>query len=88
MVRNRICIKCEHVFQTEESNKISERTKIRCAIGDAACLCEGIARDVAAENRGRNGRGAVTKLGLQLEAVAKRCSDTIWAMRKKVEVSK
>lgn len=67
-------------------NKPGERAALRSAMGDAAALCDAIARDVAAENRGRNGKGSVTKLGLQLEEVAKRCADAIWAMREDIKV--
>lgn len=63
-----------------------ERAAMRSALGDAAALCDGLSRDIAAENRGRNGKGAVTKRGLELEAIAKRCGDAIWAMREKIEV--
>jgi hypothetical protein len=63
-----------------------ERAALRCALGDAAALCDGIAREIAAENRGRKGKGSVTKLGLQLEAIAKRCGDEIWAMRERIDV--
>lgn len=61
-----------------------ERAALRCAFGDAAAMCDGIARDIAAENKGRGGAGAVTKLGLHLEAVAKRCGNAIWEMREKI----
>jgi hypothetical protein len=63
-----------------------ERVALRCALGDAAALCDALARDIAAENRGHGGKGPVTKLGLQLEAIAKRCGDAIWEMRDNVEV--
>jgi hypothetical protein len=63
-----------------------ERAALRCALGDAAAICDGLARVIAAENRGRGGKGAVTKRGLELEAVAKRCGDAIWAMREKIDV--
>ena len=63
-----------------------ERAALRCALGDAASICDGLARVIAAENRGRGGKGAVTKRGLELEAVAKRCGDAIWAMREKIDV--
>lgn len=61
-----------------------ERAALRCALGDAAALCDGLAREIAAENRGRGGKGAVTKVGLKLESIAKRCGDEIWAMREKI----
>jgi len=63
-----------------------ERAALRCALGDAAALCDGLAREIAAENKGRGGKGAVTKRGLELEAIAKRCGDAIWAMREKINV--
>jgi hypothetical protein len=63
-----------------------ERAAMRCAMGDAAALCDAIAREMAARSRGRGGKGAVTKQGLILEAVAKRCADAIWAMREMIDV--
>lgn len=63
-----------------------ERAAMRSAFGDAAALCDGLAREIAAANRGRNGKGAVTKLGLQLEAIAKQCGDEIWKMRDQITV--
>lgn len=63
-----------------------ERAAMRSAFGDAAALCDALAREIAAENRGRKGKGAVTKLGLKLEEVAKRCGDAIWQMREQIEV--
>ena len=63
-----------------------ERAAMRSAFGDAAALCDGLARDIADENRGRGGKGAVTKLGLKLEAIAKRCGDEIWNMREQIDV--
>lgn len=63
-----------------------ERAALRCALGDAASICDGLARVIAAESRGRGGKGAVTKRGLELEAVAKRCGDAIWAMRERIDV--
>jgi hypothetical protein len=56
---------------------------MRGALGDAAALCDALARDIATEN---SPRGRVTKLGRKLEAIAKRCGDAIWAMREKVDV--
>ncbi len=63
-----------------------ERAALRCGMSDAVALCDALAREIAAENRGRNGKGAVTKRGLELEAIAKRCADAIWAMREKINV--
>jgi len=59
------------------------RAAMRGALGDAAVLCDALARDIAAEN---SSRGRQTKRGQQLEAIAKRCGDAIWAMREKVSV--
>jgi len=64
-----------------------ERAALRCALGDAAAMCDGIARDIAAENTMRGAGRTVTKRGLELEAVAKRCGDAIWAMREKISVT-
>lgn len=62
---------------------LEHRAAMRGALGDAAGLCDALARDIAAEN---SSRGRVTKRGQQLEAIAKRCGDAIWAMREKVHV--
>ena len=64
-----------------------ERAALRCALGDAAAMCDGIARDVAAENTMRGAGRTVTKRGLELEAIAKQCGDAIWAMREKISVT-
>lgn len=60
-----------------------ERAALRCALGDAAHLCDAIARQIEAANPGRK-RGSVSGPGVELAAVAKRCGDTIWAMRDKI----
>jgi hypothetical protein len=65
----------------------AERVAIRCALGDAAALCDCIAGQIAIANRGRGGKGAVTKRGSELEAMAKRCADAIWQMRLAVPAS-
>jgi hypothetical protein len=64
----------------------AERVAIRCALGDAAALCDYLAGQIAIANRGRGGKGAVTKRGAELEAIAKRCGDAIWQMRLGVDV--
>ena len=61
-----------------------ERAALRCALGDAAALCDGLAREIAAENTVRGAGRTVTKRGLALEAIAKRCGDAIWKMRESV----
>jgi hypothetical protein len=60
---------------------------MRCALSDAAALLDALARDIAAENRGRSGRGAVTKLGKRLEEVAKRCADEVWLLREEINAA-
>ena len=67
--------------------EFGERAALRCALGDAAAMCDGLARDIAAENTIRGAGKTVTKRGLELEAVAKRCGDAIWAMREKISVT-
>lgn len=62
------------------------RTGIRCGLGDAAGLCDALEKQIMEEYRGRGGRGATTKEGRALAAVAKRCGDEIWAMRDMVKV--
>ena len=64
--------------------KRKERAAMRCGLGDAAALCDAIARDLLAENG--LSRGQSTKLGQQLATIAKRCGDAIWAMREKVTI--
>lgn len=64
-----------------------ERTAMRCALGDAATLCDRLSEAIAGENKGYHGRGPTTKVGQQLSAVAKRCGDAIWAMRALVGTS-
>lgn len=66
----------------------AERAAMRCALGDAASLCDVIVRDIASAHRGRGGKGAVTKLGNELAAIARRCGDEIWQMREKIRVSR
>jgi hypothetical protein len=61
-----------------------ERAAMRCVIGDAAGLCDAIARAIEIENKGNHGKGATTKRGREMAAVAKRCGDAIWDMRKLV----
>ncbi len=64
----------------------TERAALRSALGDAAGLCDWIARDIVQEHRGNHGKGATTKRGRELEAVAKRCADAIWALRDHIKV--
>jgi hypothetical protein len=62
----------------------AERVALRCALGDAATICDQIARDIRAENKTRG--GTTTKRGLELSDIAKKCGDDIWAMREKIDV--
>ncbi len=61
-----------------------QRVAMRGALGDAAGLCDAMAREIALSNS--YGRGKVTKIGQELAAIATRCGDAIWAMREKVKV--
>lgn len=63
-----------------------ERAAMRGGMADAAALCDALVELILAENRGRGGKGPTTKHGQELAAVAKRCGDAIWEMRKRVEV--
>jgi hypothetical protein len=56
-----------------------ERAAIRCALGDAAHLCDAIVADILKETATKHGKE--TERGRQLAAIAKRCGDAIWAMR-------
>jgi hypothetical protein len=61
-----------------------ERAAMRCVLGDAAGLCDAIASAIKIENKGNHGKGATTKQGRDRAAIAKRCGDAIWEMRKLV----
>lgn len=64
----------------------SERVAMRSGIGDAAGLCDAIAKQIMEEHRGRGGTGPTRKHGRELAAIAKRCGDEIWAMREMVKL--
>lgn len=57
----------------------AEKAAMRCALGDAAGLCDVIARSITEAGRGRNGR--VSQAVKDAAKIAKRCGDDIWAMR-------
>ena len=63
-----------------------ERAALRAALGDAAALCDHIAETVLSEARTRKGKGPPSKEGSERAAIAKRCADTIWDMRRKIDV--
>ena len=63
------------------------RAALRCGLGDAATICDLIAKRLLEEHKGYGGRGPTTKLGREMAAVAKRCGDEIWALRDKVSVA-
>lgn len=63
-----------------------QRAAYRAALGTAAGVCDAMADMVAQENRGRGGRGAVTKHGNELAAAMKQCGDALWALREKVTI--
>lgn len=60
----------------------AERAALRCALSDAAHLCDALARDVLYETRSK--RGHHTKRGRELAVIAERCGNAIWAMRELV----
>lgn len=53
------------------------RTALRCGLGDASVVCDALAETILEEHRGRGGKGAPTKLGRELAAIAKRCGDAV-----------
>ena len=63
-----------------------ERAALRCALSDAAVLCDEMARKVAADHRGRGGRGKTTRHGQDLAATLKLAGDEIWKLRELIEV--
>ena len=58
-------------------SKRDERAALRCALGDAAALCDTIAADIIKEKGTR---------GIRLAEIATRCGDAISAMRELVRV--
>lgn len=69
-------------MRTYDSHR--ERAALRCAMGDAAHICDMIGSQLREDMRGRGGKGAYTILGNQLSAVAKTCGDKIWALREQI----
>ena len=63
----------------------AEHAALRCALGDAALLCDVIAREMETNARGRRGQRLKA---MEMAAVAKRCGDAIWAMRDRIRVSR
>ena len=63
-----------------------ERAAMRCALGDAAALCDAISG--AVETTFQNKRGYIRKEGRVLAAQAKQCGDLIWKMRDGIDLSK
>lgn len=61
------------------------RAALRCALGDAAAICNLIARQAEAQNQGRR-KGSVSEIGAALSATAKLCGDKIWAMRADIKM--
>lgn len=54
---------------------------LRCALGDAAALCDALAEEIKSEN---TSRGHIKKRAIEDAALVNRCGDMIWAMREKV----
>jgi hypothetical protein len=63
-----------------------ERVAVRGALGDAAALCDALARDIEANNPRNRKKGTVTVRGAQLADIARQCGNIIWNMRDKIEV--
>lgn len=61
----------------------AERVAMRCALGDAAALCDALAAQIGREHRYH---GRIKKEGLALAAAVTRAADAIWAMREKIDV--
>lgn len=80
-VQERVVDVSVHVYQAR-----GERAALRCGLSDAAALCDFLAGLIKTENRGRNGKGAVTKRGMELAQIATRCGDAIYEMRELVLV--
>lgn len=70
---------------TQTYKEVGERAAMRCAMGDAASLCDAIVRDIEAGHRGRGGRISIA--GQKQATVAKLCAEAIWLMREKISVS-
>lgn len=57
----------------------AERAALRCGTGDAAGLCDAIARFLMQQHRTK--RGHLSVRGQELAQIAKMCGDEIWKMR-------
>lgn len=60
-----------------------ERAAMRCALSDAAHLCDAIAASVIKNNPGRQKEG-VSQQGEAMLLAVRRCADMIWAMRAEI----
>jgi hypothetical protein len=60
-----------------------ECAAVRSGMGDAASICDAIIDDLASEHAAAGGRSGALILKERM-AIAKRCGDAIWEMRKKV----
>lgn len=90
---DKFCPNCEFVSETIDKmvalsmksyQTSGERGALRCALGDAAALCDKLATVAEQRNRTRRGAGPTNKHGRELSAIIKRCGDAIWAMREKI----
>jgi len=61
------------------------RAALRGALGSAAGLCDFMATELAAQNKGRGGH--VNKATASMAEAFKRCGDEIWRMRERVKVT-
>ena len=55
---------------------------LRCALGDAAALCDALSDEIIEEG---TSRGHIKKRAQEDAALVKRCADLIWAMREKIK---
>lgn len=63
----------------------AERVAMRCALGDAAALCDALAEQTKRQNSYSGGR--VTQVGQTLAEAVKTAGDAIWAMREMIDVT-
>lgn len=70
---------------TETYREPRERAALRCALGDAAHLCDLIRREIEANNPGRK-RGSVSSIGQAMAANVEDAASMIWQMREMIEV--
>lgn len=63
-----------------------QRGALRCGMGDAALLCDVVAREALAKHTEPDS-GRITAEGERIAQTARDCGDAIWAMRAEVVAS-